>query len=143
MTNIKSALSIDPGNTTGFARWKNGTLVAIGRTDRDGAIKLTGAECVIIEEPQMYTGRRAKGRAEDIVQLAVLVGALCECFTSHGHQVVKVKPAGWKGQMPKSVCQKRIIGKLWPEELKIVDGLKDHNVWDAIGIGLHLHGRFS
>jgi hypothetical protein len=53
-----------------------------------------------------------------------------------------VLPNKWKGNLPKKICKDRCKAVLTPEELARVK-TEDHNVWDAIGIGLWYLGRLK
>lgn len=52
----------------------------------------------------------------------------------------EVAPFAWKGQVPKHVHHARIERVLAPAERRLARGL-DHNVWDAIALGLFAVGR--
>lgn len=58
-------------------------------------------------------------------------------------------PSEWKGQMTKAACHHRIQSRLSDAELRVWfeaearHGSLVHNVWDAVGIGLHHRGRLK
>jgi hypothetical protein len=92
-------------------------------------------EKLVIEYPQVYQGRFQKGDPNDLIDLSIIVGGIVGSF--EGAQGVDlVKPAQWKGQVPKRVTKTRARAALSDEEY--IDKLKtaDHNIWDAVGIGL-------
>lgn len=103
---------------------------------------------VIIELPRIHVVTRG-GKADpaDIIRLAVLVGALCQHWTQVGSIVRLIEPADWKGQTPKDVTEKRCRAILTESEFRVIDlpgaKTKQHNVWDAIGIGLWSIGRYG
>lgn len=119
---------------------------------RDWAVaRLSGDRVtqVVVEWPRIYPGEREK----DPMNLLPLVGvgmAVCASFPSA--RFTRYFPAEWKGQLPKPVkvtdvyvVAERVTLRLSvPERARVVLpsalGLA-HNVWDAIGIGLHHVGR--
>lgn len=99
---------------------------------------------VIVEQPVVYGGK-SKGDPNDLIDLARVAGA-CESVIEH---TSRVKPAEWKGQMPKDVCGRRVRSRLKREELITLDAClapipksRRHNPLDAVGIGLWALGRF-
>ena len=101
---------------------------------------------VVIELPRVYPGD-VKGDPNDLIDLAAVGGA----FIPLGiNGATFFYPRQWKGQMPKDVCQRRIEKVLQPIELSACERTMrryrkgmHHNLWDAIGIGLHALGRFG
>mgnify|MGYP003420562579 CR=1 FL=1 len=149
-------VSIDPGLTgTGVAIWNNGELVlaqviAVTKyTDHifrirkivEGVERYTRDASLIIEQPQTYRGRAAKGDANDLIKLANLVGAL----STLSPLVEIALPSTWKGQAPAEVVEARGRAALTFEELQHVDlsCSKKHqtDVWHAVGLGLWKLGR--
>lgn len=103
---------------------------------------------VVIEKPQVYRAAQSKGDPNDLITLAIRVGWYQEYFESRGVSVYLVTPAMWKGQVPKPVHHRRIANKLSPQEhLVVSEGMigvpvtKQHNVMDAVGLGLFYTGR--
>lgn len=96
---------------------------------------------MVIELPQVYPV--SKGDPNDLISLAVVIGALVEGFGGHYTQLVK--PREWGGQTPKKTKNQRVLKALREsEKAKIVSvGAKDHNTLDAIGIGLWKLGRYK
>lgn len=98
-----------------------------------------------IELPQVY-GREQKRPipVEDILKLSVSVGTLIEMLEVMGVPTLTVQPKRWKGNLPKPVMKRRFQQILRPEEWAVIS-TKDrdnHDVLDAIGIGLSYVGRF-
>jgi hypothetical protein len=97
-------------------------------------------ERVVIEKPQVYQNLPVP--PADLIDLhemsSIYVGML-------GRQVEWVHPHTWKGSVKKAVMTARIPTHLTVEELPRVErvGAKDHNTWDAVGIGLWALGRFD
>jgi hypothetical protein len=150
-------LTIDPGlRTLGWALWTGDRLEAAGLVRRDTGgrgpeqwaamarglytsitpYRVLRPVTLVCEIPQVY--RRGKCNPADLIELAGVVGACVgqlNVLSCEG-----VLPAAWKGQVPKRIHQKRILGRLGPEEAKVVtsimpEGLR-HNAIDAVGIGL-------
>lgn len=140
--------AIDPGNKTGWAVFEDGRLIMCGVKSKAEMLapphpKITEPiwDLVVIEEPQMYQGRRAKGNPQDIIDLAVYVGQLEQRFRVT-KCIKRVKPARWKGQLDKKLCHQRAREKLTMYEQNVVDHAQvDHNGWDAVAMGLWALGR--
>jgi len=143
--------SVDPGlRTCGVALWRDGVLtradLVLGSPKALGfdawypmalAVGKHRSDELAIELPQVYTRGLSKGDPNDLIQLAVIVGMIAD-----SHPMVSIYlPRQWKGQTPKDVMTRRIKGKLTDEELACIvlptQRSLQHNVWDAIGIGLH------
>lgn len=97
---------------------------------------------LVIEEPQVYDTPKQKGRQRDIIRLAFVAGAVAGALTALGRvsNLQTVQPAQWKGNLPKSVVMERVIAELAEEEQQVIECPSSgvlHNVYDAIGIGLH------
>lgn len=95
---------------------------------------------LVIEYPQVYT--RAEGDPNDLIKLAIQVGKIGYYYASQYQcDVQYVKPADWKGQLPKGVHHQRIWSKANNREQRIISdagtGLaasKLHNMMDAVGL---------
>lgn len=103
-------------------------------------------DTVLVEVPRVYPDQHKKVDPEDLISLSLVAGA----FLVLGDKSKMVRPSEWKGQMPKEVCQRRIEKILTLEELRISQWVVgqfppdlQHNLWDAIGIGLYGVGRFK
>ncbi len=131
-------ISIDPGvHACGWAEWSASLLICAGL----GTPNLLGHATVVVERPQV-DGRTRKIKLQDVLDLSYAAGA------AGGAGAVKVFPRDWKGNVPKKVMARRIDRSLDPAERRVlaaclVDVPKDlqHNVWDAVGIGLWHLGR--
>lgn len=87
---------------------------------------------VIIEKPQIYS--KGKARPNDILDLALMAGALGAC----GMPCTFVTPARWKGQVKKHIHNARILEKL-PNLHEALAGLakgKHEHIIDAAGLAL-------
>lgn len=89
--------------------------------------------CAIIEIPKIH---RDTPNNDSIIKLATACGAYTSILQAAGFNVIWVEPRSWKGTTPKNIMFKRIIAKLEDKEYKCIDKPKDHNVIDAVGIGL-------
>lgn len=92
----------------------------------------------VLEYPRIYPkGAQRKGDLNDLLDLAGVDGAIAALAQG---AVQFVYPADWKGQIPKKIMNDRVWGVLTTSE-RIVCQSKDHNILDAVGIGLHALGR--
>lgn len=107
---------------------------------------------LVVEWPQFYGGRAARGDANDLLPLAALDGALAASFS--GATVIAVRPHQWKGSVPKPasargkyIIRYRVQVRLSEEERRRITwptaGKLSWDVADAIGIGLWHLGRFD
>lgn len=149
-------VSIDPGvRLCGVAVFEDGELASAWLSKSSGW--RTMAYCVVsdlqkryplevlepgrlvIEKPQIYTQNKLKGDPNDLIDLACVVGALGVLMIRQ--ELTTYLPRQWKGQVPKHVMIERIKGKLSEDERKRIElpsaKSLQHNVWDAVGIGLH------
>lgn len=148
-------VSCDPGNATGLGVFSpQGVLIntlvlkkspemmhrfLVGVMNTYGPIT-----DIVTEVPQIYRARNSKGNPNDLIGLAVQCGwleGLAQCL--YIPTVYLVRPREWKGQIPKEISRKRSQQQLSEHELERADSLlfklaagKQHNAWDAIGIGL-------
>jgi len=158
-------LAVDPGITcTGMAGFLKGKLVystgirplkPINNLDsirkiadqivllweeRIGGLKYP--ETVVIEKPQIYQQAYLKGDPNDLVPLAILGGVLWERLQPKN--IIFPLPKEWKsGNIDKAVQSNRTRQTLSDIEIEILkDDLEkvperfQHNMYDAIGIGL-------
>ena len=151
---MSTLLAVDPGvRCMGWALFLNGILVEVGlsraKTLEDQISSMTlpkAPDGLVIEEPQVYQGAKQVGSPDDLIRLAMVAGAVmarAACFKDV--ETILVKPAGWKGQVPKDIMSTRIMRKLSDKERSLVvaimpKGLR-HNAIDAVGIGLWALGR--
>lgn len=146
-------LSIDPGlRACGVALWNGGILEHASFVKNGGATWASMVNAVddtlhakmllmelAVELPQVYVRSKSKGDPNDLIQLAGLVGAFTYRYNSAG--VTLYKPRDWKGQTDKDVTEFRARKRLSEDEITRIELPKAktlaHNVFDAIGIGLH------
>lgn len=96
---------------------------------------------LLVERPQTYRGRASEGDANDLIAVAMVVGAVGALARFRAGNLSTMTPSQWKGQAPKRVTEARARDKLNADErarvlLPRAQKLR-HNVWDAVGIGLH------
>ncbi len=99
----------------------------------------TGPCVIVCEFPQIYTWGKGKGDPNDLLPLAAVLGGFVAL--QHAAEIVVVSPHAWKGNIDGDVMVERIQERVTPYEkarvlLPSAKSLQ-HNVWDAIGIGLH------
>jgi len=87
----------------------------------------------VIEFPRVH---RDTPNNDSIVKLAAACGAYTALLETQDFTIEWVEPREWKGMVPKDIMYKRIIAKLNTEEYSRIDKPQDHNVIDAVGIGL-------
>jgi hypothetical protein len=102
---------------------------------------------IVTECPQIYPNKTAKGSdpTHDLIPLAqigaIVAGKLSNCCWE------QVYPKEWKGQVDKLPMNKRVLARLDEEEREKIDWATtaslDHNILDAIGIGLHYLNRLG
>lgn len=142
--------SVDPGTReSGVALWDavSGRLTHAFLIKAGGWIAMASAvkeaipacDRLVIEIPQIYVRSRSKGDPNDLIKLAACAGAIVGRLPS-GVEILCARPADWKGQTPKEVTRSRCLTALSPDEIRSVrlpsaKGLQ-HNVWDAVGLGL-------
>lgn len=146
-------MAIDPGGTTGWALFQRGELVACGYESFDKIAvrdwvwlckKAVGGVCVV-EFPQAYPGPKSKQDPNDILRTAYRCGELANSFRRLGFEVEEVYPNGWKGTADKKLTLERVLDRLSEGEKSLLEQAKpaksrsksfDHNMIDAVGIGL-------
>jgi hypothetical protein len=116
------------------------------------AAKVPGqpAGLLCMEWPRIYQrgDNRTKGDPNDLRCLWSVGGAIAAL--SPNYEFKTVEPAGWKGQTTHAAIEVRVASRLDVVESQVYElGLRSggktfgHNVTDAVGIGLHLVGRFD
>lgn len=114
--------------------------------------KLGGTvEDLAVEWPQIYATaiRMGKSKADpnDLLPLTCVLGGVATCLQPA--KAVSYKPREWKGNLPDEPTRTRTKSRLSGSELGVAEasarriGALCHNMWDAVGIGLHHLGRFK
>ena len=157
---ILPLLSCDPGkNSAGLALWaptgpdSSWELQAACLEEFDhpseiaaAAISFVGGRfTVAVEVPQVYAAGFSRGDPNDLIDITLVAGAVLGAgdLTS-----IWFRPREWKGQVDGDVMITRIRSKLTQTEMDRVrlptkrDGKSvrvtvAHNVFDAVGVGLH------
>lgn len=164
-------LSIDPGTRIlSYALWDNMQLVHatavrstcqslderirnMTRSMKDdlylgGHIFDGNIEHVVVEKPVVYPFKNRIGDANDLIDVAMVGGYAAGAFRNT--HVRFVKPDQWKGQKSKKVTKNLITRELDLQETEnLLRGIEaqhvpaklQHNVMDAVGIGLWYTGR--
>jgi len=92
---------------------------------------------VVLERPQVY--QKSPGDPNDLIDLALVDGALLGLFPAA--RAVLYKPAEWKKQLPKEITSARARAALEAagslSRVVLPTKSLQHNVWDAVGIGLY------
>jgi hypothetical protein len=147
-------VTLDPGETTGWAFFVGGLLVAAGYTKSPWDVldemprEARDPKTVLIELPQ-YRSRGGKMNVTSIITLAVRVGELLHMWRARvapDGRVELVWPTSWKGSTPKKIHNQRVLEALTKEELAVLPKRPrakdyDHNCLDAVGMGLNKLGR--
>ena len=146
-------VSIDPGaKLAGVALWDDNELTCAwltrGEDWRDTALNVSREVHqriprlddvdVAIERPQVYVQSKQKGDPNDLITIALMAGGAAS-LTATGLVTVYL-PREWKQSVPKEIMVRRIQARLTSEERARVElpaPSLAHNVWDAVGIGLH------
>lgn len=147
-------VAIDPGETTGWSFYQDGALVeagvAVGSPPAlPAAVYLElnqNRDCseAVIEKPQTYP--MSPVDANDLITLGILVGEWKEYLHRHGADVELALPRTWKGTVPKDIHHRRVLARLTAEEKTRLPKRPraknyDHNMLDAVGLGLWKLGR--
>ena len=147
-------LTVDPGEHTGWALFDPSKLVACGVSSPllENLHWCSGVpgrvDAILFEVPVVYP--HSKARPEDVATLSLRAGvAVGIAISKYPHALVgSVEPRKWKGTINGDVMGRRILDRLsgddrraYEEGIKpIAEGLQ-HNVLDAVGIGLFAQGR--
>ena len=135
-------LAIDPGkNSTGIALFGGGELldVELAKDPYHVAnLAMNPVDEVIVELPRAY-GPRSPVDPNDLILLGALAGFLVGITPCNRRWYIH--PQDWKGQMPKEIDNQRTIRHLKDNERQLLGARPNHNVVDAVGIGLWVLGR--
>ena len=101
---------------------------------------------MVIEFPRIYRAAQQKGDQNDLLHVARAVGRVQEAAERIGMTIELIIPRDWKGTLDGDAMVKRIQGRVSGAELARIalpTVSLQHNVWDAVGIGLHATGRLA
>lgn len=165
---VTLTVAIDPGkHGCGFATYLDGVLVHAAYVSGLGgaahpllevagpvgalvdqllaALAYDKVDELVIERPQVYDAPQQRGDQNDLIDLAVVVGGLLGTLSGRCRASLLVRPAEWKGQTPKDITETRAKARLSTSELAAIELPKaktvQHNVWDAVALGLWRLGR--
>lgn len=127
-----SLLTIDPGTVTGWALWEDKQLVACAATVEWDNLSAAHVTKLVIEIPTTR-GRQQKAAGNDLISLAFKAGYLVRSVYCTSYETVT--PVTWNKGNRKEITKTRSEKALSAAERARVVG-DDHNMWDAIGIGL-------
>lgn len=136
-------LAIDPGvKKHGVAFFIGGELSMCDRLTVDEMVFVwTPLDELVIELPQAYGLRGGKGEDKnDLIALAFEAGRVAGLLRPKALHVTS--PSNWKAQVPKEIVHNRCRRVLSPYEQWLLEG-RDHNVWDAVALGLWHLKRIS
>jgi hypothetical protein len=171
MGNVGNIICIDPGlNGTGWAVFdrEDGPIrfpIASGSISVERKKHPWWTECKIIAElirnqmqhygcfgvyielPKFFESAGAgmsAARDGDLVRLSVLTGMIFGACSSQMlvSSIVPVAITDWKGQLPKEMCNDRVVKKLRTVYPKWKPSTNTTHELDAIGIGLFVKGWF-
>jgi hypothetical protein len=145
-------LTLDPGAASGVALWDHtGRLLAAAVLKPEQVlpwvVDFAPVTVLVHERPQIYQRGKSKG---DPNKLLDLYGQACTLAGEMHVRRVELLPAEWKGQLPKDVHHARILAGITPEERERIPHCRisaknphgiDHNILDAIGLGLFHFSR--
>jgi hypothetical protein len=143
---VKNLVAIDPGEKAGVAVFHEQRLVAVefvvDAVGRGWCWKGPYGVPVVCEMPQKYVGSNID--MQTLLTLSFSAGYLVSSVQPS--ELKLVFPREWKGQRPKEVDNPFTLRILSDQERHIleVSGIaksQQHNVVDAIGIGLWALGR--
>lgn len=140
------AVAIDPGvHMTAVAYFENGKL--------SDAVYLPTTAMSAVIVTQIYAERprmreRSPVRKQTIADLSLALGLVVSRFAGPQTAIRYIEPTTWKGTVDKAITGKRITAALSSAErcvlanaLEGIEGKLQHNVYDAVGIGLFGLGR--
>jgi hypothetical protein len=149
-------IAVDPGRFSGFAVFKDRVLVQTWEEKEVAALYFTwdlvkinavldnlqnDALNLYIEIPHVYPVQKWKGDPNDLIGVALIVGAMSGAMAELAEEldfscsIKHVKPYEWKGATPKKISNERTMKKLCEAEQALITPHSTH-VIDAIGLGL-------
>ena len=145
-----TTVAVDPGcEAMGWAIFHDHELVHCGLargkswydTARDLPTVVKHVDLLVVEHPQHYP--KSPVDPNTLIKLGFNLGAAAVHFRPV--KIVTPTPREWKGQTPKDIHNARVLRKLNDLERERFRGVTivslQHNVLDAIGLGLWSLGR--
>lgn len=140
---LVSARAADVGGRSGQFTESIRRADNMGREIVAVAASMTGPTAIVnrivIEYPRVYkTGPANRLPADDVLIIAASAMSAWVNLSAYytAAEIEAVRPQDWKGQVPKQAMCERILSRLSPAELSVVDDPKNDNIIDAVGIGL-------
>lgn len=134
---------VDSGENSGYANFQDGVLRRAFLTTIDEApVASRDTALAIVEIPD-----RIRVNPKSIIKLALNAGRWLQ-HLSLSRSVEAVEASAWKASTDPDVLARRILAILTPEERAVIPKTRsalgyDHNVIDAIGLGLWRLGRMG
>lgn len=141
---MATLLTLDPGKTyVAFAKFDNGVLVHAETVKSkkpwpEGAVEVAKVlkahgpvDEFVFEFPVVYPKQTRS--PNDLLPLCYADGLVTAVLEPE--KVEAVDPARWKGTIDPDIVIARVQNALTPTETAACKS-KDHNTWDAVGIGL-------
>lgn len=147
---MSTLFTVDPGKCyVGCAKFDNGVLVH-AQTVRskkpwpEGAVEVADklrafgpVDQFVFEFPVVYRDTRAPN---DLLPMCFSDGLIAAAIAPKS--IRAVQPADWKGTIDPDIVINRVKAALTPAEDAVLKS-RDHNTYDAIGIGLWLFKRIK
>ncbi len=140
---MTTMFTLDPGKCyVGCAKFDNGVLVYAQTVKSkqpwpQGAVEVADklrahgpVDEFVFEFPVVYKDTRAPN---DLLPMCFADGLIAQAITPK--KIQAVYPADWKGNIDPEIVINRVKAALTPAEYATLKS-KDHNTYDAIGIGL-------
>lgn len=126
-------------------RWE-GMALAVGAFIARASAKWSHVDrTMVVEMPKVYPAARQVGDQNDLMNLVGVVASIVNLNMSERRRLLY--PRDWKGTLDANDMIERVKGRLSPTEHRRVQlptaASLQHNVWDAVGIGLHVVGRLE
>lgn len=147
---LNTLTAIDPGSRAdrpnmGWALFLKSRLLAAGIVRSKEELPQDSVKIIVIEAPRWYP-REYKIDTNDLLDLSILVGKIQGMYEERGQTVQLVWPRSWKGTVSKKIHNPRVLAALTKEEIVLLPRRPrakdhDHNMLDAVGIGLWKLGR--
>lgn len=145
---IQTMLSIDPGKNQGWGYFEGDLLLDAGKGEIPELFDRIVKQ-VVIEAPRWYPKEREVD-VNDLLDLSIKVGDLQGHYRSLDvvENIELVYPRNWKGTLRWDICCDRVLAALTEKECGVLPRRPrkkdvDHNVLDAVGLGLWKLGRFG
>ena len=157
---LSRAISIDPGDHSGWAYWKGDLVPIVGQFNVSHSKKIKILEdqlafqwemfselldkyaetkYVFIEGVEYWEGSQKSAMAakrQNLMKLAYLVGGYANEARARGYEVRLLPARQWKGQMSNKVLERRVLS---------INGIRytSEHILNAVGIGFSRMGLFQ